>query len=122
MPMKTRFFGSEVRSRISCARRTRVRSISEALMSCAFSRVRDMAGKRFSVSQWASLAFQAASNVFGELFDGVKFLEGVERQQEAVAFIEINFDLLGQAGKFGGIGDVFLIIGFKDFVALEFSV
>src|SRR5262245_55619545 len=42
MPMKASLSRSALFSRISWARRTSVRSISEALISCAFSRVADM--------------------------------------------------------------------------------
>ena len=44
MPMKASLSRSSVRSRISCASRTRVRSISEALISWDFSRVTGIGG------------------------------------------------------------------------------
>src|SRR5579863_4167129 len=50
MPTKANLSRSLVFSRISWARRTRVRSISEALINWAFSRVKGMEAKRSSVT------------------------------------------------------------------------
>src|SRR5579871_1703365 len=67
MPMKTRLSRSAVRSRISCARRTRVRSISEALINWAFSRVwlisaRGCAAGRANVSAYHTLIHPICDN------------------------------------------------------------
>src|SRR5579871_1306321 len=54
MPMNTSLSISLVRSRISCAKRTRVRSTSEALINWAFSRVTGMAGNFLERNTWRS--------------------------------------------------------------------
>src|SRR5579871_2923320 len=118
MPMNANLSRSSVRSRISCANRTRVRSISEALISCFFSRVRGMAGKRSSVTYGRLISLQSAVDTAGQLLNVLGLLDGLCGDHLRVFFIKLGLHLLGQAKQFGGVLDVPLVIRLDESSAL----
>src|SRR5579863_2210860 len=64
----------------------------------------------------------AAANAFGDLLHIVEFFQETKRKNEAIALFEIQFERFGNFDQFTRILEVLLVIGFQDFVALQFAV
>src|SRR5579862_4932811 len=120
MPRNASRSRSAVRSRISCASRTSVRSISLALINWRFSWVKGMAGKRSRVTQL--IALQAIADIARQLLDVFRLLNLLYRNDVFITIIQIRFQLLGQFGELGGVFQISLVIVLDDHLALRFPV
>ena len=65
---------------------------------------------------------QPIANPFGDLFDFLGLLERPDGEDVAVVLLQVQFEFIGQFGKFASVLKRFLVFGFEDFVALEPSV
>src|SRR5215472_18777791 len=68
------------------------------------------------------IATQARANALGELFDVIGLLDSAHRDDVAIVLFEIDLELFGKLGKLSGVFQVGFVLGFEDFVALEFAV
>ena len=126
MPMNTSLSRSSVRSRISCASRTSVRSISDALISWDFSRVRVMGGKRFRVAYGRSKSFQIRfrrPRISLVSFSTSSSCFSVFRETIlASPFSELVLDFGRQLRQARGVLQIALVIRLEDGLSLRFAV
>src|SRR5258708_32057256 len=119
IPMKAKRLKSSVFSRISCASRTRVRSISEALINWAFSRVKTMMAKRSSVTH---SMLEPVADALGEPFDFLGLLERADGKHVAVVFLQSQFQFVGELGELARLLQRFLKVGLENLVTLQLTV
>src|ERR1041385_188869 len=131
MPTNASLARSSVVSRISCARRTSVRSVSEALMSWDFSRVASIEGKRSKSSTPAaprcarsngSVSLQTAPNIFRQFLDVLRFFQGPYRNHIPVVLFEIRLQFPRQLHQFRRVLKVLLVVGFENLLLLRLAV
>src|SRR5258708_34195819 len=119
IPMKAKRLRSSVFSRISCASRTKVRSISEALINWAFSRVKAMVAKRSSVTH---SMLEPVADSLGEPFDFFRLLECADGKDVAIVFLQSQFEFVGELGELACLLQRFLKVGLANLVTLQFTV
>src|SRR5215470_14620539 len=112
IPIKANRFKSWVFSRTSCASRTSVLSISEALINCAFSRVGAI-DLTFPLQRNISM-LEPIVDSLGDFLDVFSLLEGGDGQNIPVVLLQIRFEFVGEFGQLAGVVQRLLKIGFQN--------
>src|SRR6516225_6332178 len=111
IPMKAKRFKSCVFSRTSCARRTSVLSISEALINWAFSRVGAI-NRTFPLQRNISM-LEPIVDSLGDFLYVLGLLESGDGQNVPVVLLQIRFELVGEFRQLAGVVQRLLKVGFQ---------
>src|SRR6266404_4141301 len=120
IPMKASLSRFSVLSRISCASRTIVRSISEALINWDFSRVAGM--QVDATDQDTSISLHPSANTFSKLLDVLGLLYRLQGHDVPVVLFKVRLQLFAELQQFRGFFEIFLVVRLQDLFSLGFSV